>query len=109
MPKQLVHALRKRAVPAITIDARPSKGGVGEQTKSTRNGLYLHGRVAGDSVRFLVDKGSNVLLIALQIWRRWGGGREELGHYRGRCRLFSVEGRALECLGQVLLHVDFGT
>ena len=75
---------KKKAIWNVTPVMRPSKGGVGEQTKSTRNGLYLNGRVAGDSVRFLVDKGSNVLLIALQIWRRWGGGREELGHYRCR-------------------------
>ena len=80
---------------------------MGWGSRRSQQEIYLHGRVAGDSVRFLVDKGSNVLLIAPQIWRRWGRGREELGHYRGR--LLSVEGCALECLGQVLLLMDFGT
>ena len=36
--------------------------------KLTRNGLYLSGWIAGDNVRFLVDIGLNMLLLALSIW-----------------------------------------
>ena len=96
--------LEKRAVATITIDAGPQEG---EETVMVGNELYLPRRIEGNRVSFLVDTGSGVSILAAQTWRKWGRAEDELTRYWGR--LYSVEGRALECLGRTRLTVTLGT
>ena len=61
--------------------------------------------MAGSVVCFLVDTGSEVSILATRVCDDWGRLKEELGKYW----LWSVEGRALECMGRARLTVTLGT
>ena len=108
MPDQRYgRSLGKRTVSAVAIDAGPQEGAATEESVMVGNGLYLPGWIEGNAVRFLVDTGSGVSLLAARTWRKWGRAEDGLTRYWGR--LCSVEGRALECLGKARLTVTLGT
>ena len=75
--------LRKRTVAAVTVDAGLGRSMVEEGTQNVGNGLYLLGRVAWSTVRFLVDTGSRESILATQVWNNWGRPEEGLGKYWG--------------------------
>ena len=108
MPDQRYgRTLGKRTVVAVAIDAGPQEGAATEESVTVRNGLYLPGRIGGNGVSFLVDTGSGVSILAARTWRKWGRAEDGLTRYWGR--LYSVEGRGLECLGKARLTVTLGT
>ena len=43
------------------------------------NGLYLQEQVAGHTVRFMVEMGSGMSLLATRVWNAWACLEEELG------------------------------
>ena len=76
--------LGKRTVAAVTIDAGPQEGAAMEESVMVGNGLYLPGRIEGNGVSFLVDRGSGVSILAAPTWRKWGRAEDELTRYWGR-------------------------
>ena len=68
MSNQYIYTSGKWTVTTIRTDAGPMTGAVKEVTQPawTGNRLYLSGKVAGYTVGFLVDTGSNVLLLPLE-------------------------------------------
>ena len=85
----------------------PKKGAVEEGTQTIGNGLYIQGREAGSTVRFLVETGSGVLIFRARVWNDWAGPKKELRKYWGW--LCSTEGGAFECLGRVRLTITWDT
>ena len=56
--------LGKWKVATVAIDAGPVKGAADGEMKTVEHGLYLPGKVAGSKIRFLVDTGSGVSILA---------------------------------------------
>ena len=107
MPDQHGRTLGKRTFAAVAIDAGPQEVAATEESVMVGNGLYLPGRIGGNGVSFLVDTGSGVSILAARTWRKWGRTEDGLTRYLGP--LYSLEGRALECLGKARLTVTLGT
>ena len=78
MPDQHGRTLGKRTVAAVAIDAGPQEGVATEESVTIGNGLYLLGRIGGNGVSFLVDRGSWVSILAARTWRTHGGQADQI-------------------------------
>ena len=68
----------KWSVSAITIDTGPEVSAAKKKVQPLGNGLHFPGRVAGYTVRLLVDTGSSVSLLNTRVWNAWAQPKGEL-------------------------------
>ena len=79
------HTLKKPTAAAITIEAGPVGGMTKKEVQPLRNRLYLPAQVVVHTVRFLVDTGSGVSLLATRVWNVGHDQKESCGGTGASC------------------------